>query len=106
MLGRDRNAGTPISASSGREALVVSPPCSTLNSNHEVEKPSEQGASHLLDQCRANLGLRLTPTHTHILPKPPQRSHPLGNWVLLGKMRPQNILPHTLPVSTENGQKN
>lgn len=106
MLGRDRNAGTPISASSGREALVVSPPCSTLNSNHEVEKPSEQGPSHLLDQCRANLGLRLTPPHTHILPKPPQRSHPLGSWVLLGKMRPQNILPHTLPVSTENRQKN
>lgn len=66
MLGRDRNAGTPISASSGREALVVSPPCSTLNSNHEVEKPSEQGPSHLLDQCRANLGSRLTPpTHTY-----------------------------------------
>lgn len=74
MLGRDRNAGTPISASSGREALVVSPPCSTLNSNHEVEKPSEQGASHLLDQCRANLGLRLitTPPHTHTLLKPPR----------------------------------
>lgn len=72
MLGRDRNAGTPISASSGREALVVSPPCSTLNSNHEVEKPSEQGPSHLLDQCRANLGLRLTP-HTHTYFQNPHR---------------------------------
>lgn len=85
MLGRDRNAGTPISASSGREALVVSPPCSTLNSNHEVEKPSEQGPSHLLDQCRANLGLRLTPpTHTHTSKTPTEES-PSGQLGVAGK---------------------
>lgn len=85
MLGRDRNAGTPISASSGREALVVSPPCSTLNSNHELEKPSEQGASHLLDQCRANLGLRLTPhTDTHTSTPPPEES-PSGQLGVAGK---------------------
>lgn len=85
MLGRDRNAGTPISASSGREALVVSPPCSTLNSNHEVEKPSEQGPSHLLNQCRANLGLRLTPhTHTHTSKTPTEES-PSGQLGVAGK---------------------
>ena len=47
MLGEERDAGTPISASSGREALEVSPPYSTLNFNHQEERAREPGASHL-----------------------------------------------------------